>query len=389
MNEITLISYQELLDQLTNDDISSHLLLGNGFNNSLGIKTSYSEIFSRMKKEYSGYQDVEKYLEDEDFDIEKLIGHLKSFIKLNGGVFLENYIERKVKLDFMKATNEIVQESIKKIYKESNEKIYLLFKNFTNYFTLNYDPFLYLLLLKFKKEEDLNEGLNNIYKKIKEAKNNGTLKITVNDNEKIEDLRNIKKTQFEFIVKNYFKDEDWKSVDIKKACDKIWKEEKRNNQLSFNDGFNEELFCENKLQNLYFLHGAFHLIKHKNQILKITAKQNKSFVNKLEEAINSDSKDIICILTNQSEEKKKQIEENTYLNKCFNALSEIYGSLVILGSSLAENDQHIFAQINKSNITKIYFSSCEAHKERDYQRVNRLFNEKEVILFDYKTISYS
>ena len=58
MNEITLIDYQELLNQLTENG-SSHLLLGNGFNNSLGIKTSYSEIFSRMKKEYSGYQDNE------------------------------------------------------------------------------------------------------------------------------------------------------------------------------------------------------------------------------------------------------------------------------------------------------------------------------------------
>ena len=35
---------------------------------------------------------------------------------------------------------------------KKNEGIYLLLREFTNYFTLNYDSFLYMLLLKYKKD---------------------------------------------------------------------------------------------------------------------------------------------------------------------------------------------------------------------------------------------
>ncbi len=48
----------------------------------------------------------------------------------------------------MKATQEIVKSNIKNIYAEKNEGIFLLLKNFTNYFTLSYDPLIYILLLK-------------------------------------------------------------------------------------------------------------------------------------------------------------------------------------------------------------------------------------------------
>ena len=412
MSEISLINYQELLNKLASSS-SNHLLLGNGFNNSLGIETNYSEIFSRMRKEYSGYQHVERYLSNESFDIEKLIDHLKNQVQSNGKDFLESYIERKVKLDFMKAANEIVQENIKNVYQEHNQGIYLLFKNFTNYFTLNYDPLLYLLLLKFKKEDssqvsssvamafqntslfiekDLDIQHNHIYKKIKQAKDNGKIRITVNDNHKTVPLSKIKKMDFISTVKNYFQDEGWKNKDIEKTCNQIWKEEQNIPKLSIQDGCQGigqgKFFKEENLQNLYFLHGAFQLVKKGNAVEKITAKQNKAFVQILEEAIDSKDKDIICVLTNQSEEKKMQINDNVYLKKCFNALSKIDGSLVILGSSLADNDQHIFDQINKSDITQIYISSREQSKERNFQRASNLFTEKRITLFDYTTISY-
>ena len=310
----------------------------------------------------------------------------------------------KVKLDFMNATNEIVQENIKNVYQDNNQGIHLLLKNFTNYFTLNYDPFLYLLLLKFKKdenanndaltvqntslfqEEDLNQSKNNIYSEIKKAWENGHIQISINSQI---DLKTIKKGSFEAIIKEYSKKENkgWNSKDIKKACDEIWK---KNNQpeLDVNDGFQKELFQSNDPQNLYFLHGAFQIVKSKNDIKKITAKQNKPFVQKLEETIHSEDKNIVCVLTYQSEEKKAEIEENQYLKKCFDDLSKIDGSLVILGSSLTENDKHIFEQINKSSVNKIYISSCREKSEEDFGRAKMLLTDKEIALFDYKTISY-
>ena len=289
--KVRLLTYSELLEKLSTDS-PSHLLLGNGFNNSLGVKTNYSEIFAQMKRTYSGYEQVESYLKGEYFDIEKLIGYLKGQINHDNEDFLPSYIERKVKLDFMNATNEIIQESIKNVYQDNNESIHLLLKNFTNYFTLNYDPFLYLLLMKFKKddeiknevltiqntflfqEEDLNQAQNNIYKKIKQAKTNGKLTINVNNNNKTVDLKSVKKTQFVLSVKTYFQDEAWKGKDIEKVCNQIWKEEAKQSKLKVDDGFRGEqlkLYQETEEQNLYFLHGAFHIVKNKTDIQKIIA----------------------------------------------------------------------------------------------------------------------
>ena len=59
--------------------------------------------------------------------------------------------DNKIKLDFMQALHSIVKSQIKHVYAEQNEGIYILLSQFDNYFTLNYDSFLYLLLLKYRK----------------------------------------------------------------------------------------------------------------------------------------------------------------------------------------------------------------------------------------------
>ena len=408
MKKISFITYQELMIRLENSR-PNHLLLGNGFNNSLGIKTNYAEIFEKMKQAYSSYQDVEKYLKKECFDIEKLIGYLKEQVQSTEQDFLPGYIERKVKLDFMKATNEIVQENIKNVYQDNNQGIYLLLKNFTNYFTLNYDPFLYLLLLKFKKDEgnsgdalvfqntplfqkeDLNQKQNNIYNEIEAMRKNGKLDIVNGDNRSSIDLREINKTTFQRIVAEYNKDKKrgWEAKDIEIVCNQIWKEENNQPELSVNDGFLGEWFREDKSQNLYFLHGAFQILESKGSIKKITAKQNKSFVQKLEDAIHSENEGVVCVLTNQSEAKKADIEKNKYLKKCFDDLSKIDGALVIFGSSLSDNDGHIFNQVIESPVKNVYISSCNNKKENDYQKARKIFKNKDIVLFDYETVSYS
>ena len=405
------MNYQELLHKLK-DCNDKHLLLGNGFNNSLGIKTNYSEIFSRMKNNYSGYEKIKDYLDDKYFDIEELIGVLKRQIKIKSDdenlseihkIFLKDYIEQKIKLDFMKATNEIVQDNINQVYRETNQDVYLFLRDFNKYFTLNYDPFLYLLLLKFKTDENalalkktslfqknnLDKNQNNIYTEIKKLRENGVLDIGTDDNKSSTELSKATKTTFETAVKEYNKyNKRWKGTDIEKACKLIWKEESNKPVLDVNDGFQGGLFQDVEGQNLYFLHGAFHIVKNNRVVRKITSKQNKSFVQKLEEAIHNKDKDIVCVLTNQSEEKKKQIEENEYLTKCLKSLSEISGSLVILGSSLDKKDQHIFDQINMSNISDLYISSCKKYKSKDYEKANKIFDQKNITLFDYMTISY-
>jgi hypothetical protein len=62
--------------------------------------------------------------------------------------------------------------------------------------------------------------------------------------------------------------------------------------------------------------------------------------------------------------------------------------MVIIGSSLDDNDKHIFDSINNSNVNKIYFASSENRFEKDDEKLKSLFPSKEFILFNRDTISY-
>ena len=196
-----IIDYEKLLSRLEmSRPKPSHLLLGNGFNNSLGVRTSYQEIFNRMKKIYPGYQKLEAMAEKKQYDIELLTEDLKKAVQSDDRSFLAPYIGQNIKLDFMKATNEIVQEKVKSVYSEHTESVYLLLRNFTNYFTLNFDPLLYLVLLRLKKEnridlyafhqqklpgyQDLNEVQSEIYEQVKGARQ----RLTMTFDELVEDL---------------------------------------------------------------------------------------------------------------------------------------------------------------------------------------------------------
>ena len=405
---ITLISYKEVLVKLQTHT-QNHLLLGNGFNTSLNIYTNYKNIFNKMKKEYSGYENID--IQNISYDIEALISKMQDKVKEgNDKDFLCKYIEKKIKYDFMKATHSIVKENIKNVYQEEKSQgICLFFKNFTNYFTLNFDLSLYLLLMKFKKQDDgmnnaiaisnselfrkddVNTRLNHIYDKINVAYEHGTVKITANNTLTAKNLNDLKKAEFESIIKTHFESEGWKGKDIKSVCDRISNENKPDKVLTVNDSFLDENFKHQtpNMQNLFFLHGAFHIYSNNTGIRKITKKQDNALYEKLENIINDDYNEILCVLKGTSEEKKSAITDNQYLNICFEKLGTLDGSLVVFGSSLDDNDDHIFEKINESAITTIYISSCDGKKDDDMIKAKSKFFGKNIMLFDYNTVSYS
>ena len=67
-------------------------------------------------------------------------------------------------------------------------------------------------------------------------------------------------------------------------------------------------------------------------------------------------KDIFPLVVTEGESQNKLdfINENDYLQYCYNKLSEISGVLFIHGHSLNETDQHIFDAINKNLKIKKY-----------------------------------
>lgn len=382
----------------------NHLLLGNGFNNSLCIYTGYKNIFERMQADCQDYKKID--IKKHDYDVEKVITALKEdIVNSKNEIFLDRFIENKIKFDFMKSAYAIVKENIKNIYQEKEQGVYILLKNFTNYFTLNYDPLLYLLLMNFKREEksigfsntslfvqqDLNENQNQIYDKIKVAYNTGKLEIHTDDNNITKYLNKLTKSDFVSETKKLFENEKWSKSDIDKACDVLWKDMSQTpNDLTAQDGFSFDNYSPEKpfTQNIFFLHGAFHIYQGKNCIKKITKKQDKALYNQLEEVINDEETDIICILKGTSQEKEQEIQNNKYLQGGFNKLSSISGNIVIFGSSLDDNDSHILNAVNGSNVIKIYISSSEKRKNETYNKAKKYFVNKEIILFDYETVSY-
>lgn len=413
--ENKILNYKEVLENI--EDQENHLLIANGFNYGLGVNTGYGAIFKKMAKNNKEiYNDALKMVEDCGFDLEYFIGKLEDDIN-EDNIFLKKYVSNKIKLDFMQATHEIVKSEIKNIYAEKNDGIFVLLKEFTNYFTLNYDTFLYLLLLKYKPvenekkntiafppslkfiEEDLDTNQNNIYSEIKNARINGILKLNLGSvsNSLEKDCKMLTKTHFTAEIKEYSKTykKGWQTKDIDRVVKQIFQEEKSDEFLSKIDDGSKQLtlfdtaeFVYNvnsETQNLFFLHGAFHIYKDGKSFKKITQQSDKALYEKLEDVLNNEEQEVVCVF--QHINKTDAINNNDYLKHCFDKLGSLSGNLVIIGSSLAENDDHIFEQINNSPIDTIYISAF-GKKEDVFEAAKSKFPHKEIYLFDAETISY-
>lgn len=413
--EVTLLSYQELLDIL--QDQESHLLLWNGFNTWLWVKTTYKDIFKKMIEDHwSVYADARDIISECGDDIESFIGRLTQDI--NGNDFLKKYITNKIKYDFMKATHEIVKNGVRNVYKKKNEWVYILLRNFKNYFTLNFDSFLYLLLLKYKWsdkdlsigfqptfnfiEEDINETFNNtIYTEIKEARNNWSIAIQFGSDTVTTPTKKLAKTHFKKEVMTYAKDrKDWEERDIKLVVDHLWTEEKNKKVIEVIDDwmkplkiFNDEAYAteyhydvENETQNLFFLHWAFHIFQEGETIKKITQTDDEALYDRLEEILNNWKKDILCVF--QAEQKLEEINKSPYLRKALDKLGALSGNIVMIWSSLWDNDQHIFDQINQSSIENIYIASSPKKYRDTFKEAKKKFSNKNIFLFDRDTITY-
>lgn len=408
MKNLNLIEYNQVIEEIKN--IESHLLLANGFNRGLGVDLGYEAIFNKMKEVSNEYENLT--IRNGNYDIEAIIGKLKGQIAADSPDehFIGNFINNKIKSDFMKAAYALAKDGIKNLYKKENQDIGLLFKNFTNFFTLNYDPFLYLLLMKYKKAEetraltfqnslkfkidDINIKEEDAYKKIKTIYYSYSKELVDEKGNKVihKPLSILSKTDFEKQLKEICKERNIKFR--KEHLDLLYEELKADEtKLILNDGFTSGHLFEIKpqidkyIQNVFFLHGAFHIYKDGKSIYKITKTQDKALYERLEEIVDSKSQDIVCVFSDKN--KLDEINENKYLKYSLDKLLTLKGAVVIIGSSLDKNDNHIFQNINKSKVSKIYYSSSLSSMDTHNEKLKELFPSKEIILFDRYTISYS
>jgi hypothetical protein len=76
------------------------------------------------------------------------------------------------------------------------------------------------------------------------------------------------------------------------------------------------------------------------------------------------------------------------LKNSLGEITNLTGNIVIIGSSLDDNDKHIFDEINNNKLNKVYFASSIKSFEKDSERLKLLFPNKEIVLFDRDTVSY-
>ncbi len=399
------ISYTDLLSSISGYE--NHLLMGNGFNIGMGMNLSYQDIFNQMAKDSSNlYNSIDGIASSNGYDLEYVIGHLVSEIN---NPFLKEFISVKFKEDFMKAVQFIVKNNVRKVYDKNNYGIFLLFKEFDNFFTINYDSFNYLLLLKYKKSNitsgisipldnsqmvlDINEEFEDIYSKCREIIYNGTSILDINS--KIVNAHRLKNAKVEEqlqVIKGYSEDNGlkWRIKDIRRVLNIIKEELKDEETLVIEQvelGFENSVFSPDTEQNVYHLHGAFHIYEEDGTTKVLRSTGIKSLYNLIEEALEQGDKNIVSVF--ERDNKVMKINENEYLKHCFNKLKYLSGNLVLIGVSCTENDDHIMNEIRKSNIKKLYISFWS---KEDYENIERVkekyFKDKSVVPVDAKSIKY-
>lgn len=143
-------------------------------------------------------------------------------------------------------------------------------------------------------------------------------------------------------------------------------------------GFN----TNNPQANILFLHGAIHLLQQNNKAYKVTKEGNTQYdVQDLQRILlNNLSKNDysnLLIFDASSDDKIKQIYDNSYLQKAYDKLSSINEELIIYGNKICQeddhgnwqeelsNDKHLWRKIiNSSKIKKIYISNNNKDKDK-------------------------
>ena len=167
----------------------------------------------------------------------------------------------------------------------------------------------------------------------------------------------------------------------------------------FKDGFGlstdnqSEIVYRNKKdnygQNIFYLHGALHLFDKKTDFLKITYKETHPLKEQILEKLNINIYPIF-ISEGTAENKKHKIIHNALLNSAYKSLytsGSKDSSLILFGTILKSNDEHIKQAVMDNSINKIYIG-IDPDNQDEIEHIKNNFNsdKKEIILYDYKGV---
>lgn len=140
---------------------------------------------------------------------------------------------------------------------------------------------------------------------------------------------------------------------------------------------------------LHYLHGALHFFDKKYEIIKQTySRTSKPLKDQTLENINQDIYPIF-VSEGTSQQKKAKIIHNAYLNHCYKSLSKISGDLIIFGTMLKTNDEHIRDAIIHSKVKNIYIGVGSITAIDDFEsfieELKVVAHPKTVLFYDYRT----
>ncbi|RTR31657.1 DUF4917 family protein [Shewanella atlantica] len=155
------------------------------------------------------------------------------------------------------------------------------------------------------------------------------------------------------------------------------------------DGFRRTTWENVNSQNVFFLHGGLHIYDSGTTIKKQTFRgdADESIVDQVRDNLNQ-GKFPLFVSEPTHQKKLARIEHNPYLNACYKALKKLSGTLFIHGHSMAENDKHVFDQINKSDVNKVFisiFGDENSQVNRETMANARRFIEADIAFYDAAT----
>ena len=341
MNDNGVITFEEALKNASkfckqNEDYSyKNILLANGFS----IDCCYNIFTYKTLFDNSNFSEELKKIFNEfhTFDFEKIINKLADTKRIISIYDKKNKLKNQLKTDTENIKTELINVISKK-HPEHQHKIQdfqycsalKFLSNFNNIYTLNYDMLLYWTLMMELRNSELLRYLN--------------------------------------IPKTNYKD-----------C--------------FGRIGNELIWQKNKLQNVFYLHGALHLFDDGVDIIKAETTEKNNLMDVIQSRLNNNQYPLI-VTEGSSEEKLNKISHNKYLqNALENLRNNAKGVLFIHGHSLDDNDKHIINTINhNNNLKQIYISIFNPKENFDNMQqktlslfVNNKKNSKQIYYYDAKT----
>ena len=147
-----------------------------------------------------------------------------------------------------------------------------------------------------------------------------------------------------------------------------WTDCANEKQPQFSDGFGKcdgELLFKDKFvgKSMWYLHGALHLVPETPFVLrKLKSGRELRLIELIKEFDGGCAP--LVVLEGNSKQKRKAIEQNSYLKNAHDSLGKTMGHLVTFGFSFDDADKHIKETIRKSNASDVWVGRQPDDNER-------------------------